>query len=197
MGNRVAYKRVQIRCHKAVVFVFISDNLRKGVVCKVERSKRWVSFSCLMHKYRFFEQQAASVDQNACAGFTSVHTPSADRKQCCATVCVQVSKCWQNGTKNVPIWEKQWHGWFGDIYVWMLVPSRQQGDSGGVGTGLTVSVMCSDTQMAADTTQIDSHSCPLAPTLTPPPPLQNGCSLSCSPSLYVLLSIAWLDRHSK
>lgn len=37
-----------------------------------------------------------------------------------------------------------------------LLPDRQQGDSGGVVTGLTVSVMCSDTQMAADTTQIDS-----------------------------------------
>lgn len=40
----------------------------------------------------------------------------------------------------------------------MLVANRKQGDIGGVGAGLTVSVMCSDTQMAADTTQIDSHS---------------------------------------
>lgn len=43
------------------------------------------------------------------------------------------------------------------VHVRVLLPSRQQGDGGGVGTGLTVSVMCSNTQMAADTTQIDSH----------------------------------------
>lgn len=75
------------------------------------------------------------------------------------------------------------------VYARVLVPSRQQGDSGGVGTGLTVSVMCSDTQMAADTTQIDSHSVPLAPTLIPPPspPHQNGCS---PVRLYALPSIA-------
>lgn len=40
----------------------------------------------------------------------------------------------------------------------VCVHSRQQGGGGGVDTGLTVSVMCSDTQMAADTTQTDSHS---------------------------------------
>lgn len=62
--------------------------------------------------------------------------------------------------------------------VRVLLPSRQQGDSGGVGTGLAVSVMCSDTQMAADTTQIDSHSVLSHPLSL----LRNGCSLSRSPS---------------
>lgn len=35
---------------------------------------------------------------------------------------------------------------------------------------------------------------PLAPTLTPPFPLQNGCSLS--PARLYVLSIVWFDRHS-
>ncbi len=35
---------------------------------------------------------------------------------------------------------------------------------------------------------------PLAPTLTPPFPLQNGCSLA--PARLYVLSIAWFDRHS-
>lgn len=39
----------------------------------------------------------------------------------------------------------------------VFVSGRQQGDGGGVDTGLTVCVMCSDTQMAADTTQTDAE----------------------------------------
>lgn len=38
-GNRGAYKRVQINCHKAAVFVFIPDNLRRAVICEIEHSK--------------------------------------------------------------------------------------------------------------------------------------------------------------
>lgn len=68
-------------------------------------------------------------------------------------VCV-CAKCNQTSERK----ERRWR-FFGDaVDVRVLVPSRQQGDAGGVGTGLTVCVMCSDTQMAADTTQIDSRS---------------------------------------
>lgn len=71
----------------------------------------------------------------------SVHRPKL-WTYCCKCAC------------NQKVWETR----FGDVYAGVFVSSRQQGDGGGVGTGLTVWVMCSDTQMAADTTQIDSHS---------------------------------------
>lgn len=29
-------------------------------------------------------------------------------------MCVHVSKCWQNATKRVQVWENEWRRWFGD-----------------------------------------------------------------------------------
>lgn len=49
----------------------------------------------------------------------------------------------------------------GNLETCMSKSNRQQGDGWGVGAGLTVSVMCSDTQMAADTTQLARFSSPL------------------------------------
>lgn len=43
-------------------------------------------------------------------------------------------------------------------YVRVLVSSRQPRDDGGVDTDLAVYLMCSDTQMAADTTQSECDS---------------------------------------
>lgn len=56
--------------------------------------------------------------------------------------------------------EAIWAGvscWFGDARYYVLASGRQPGDDGGVDTGLTVRLMCSDTQMAADTTQSQSE----------------------------------------